>query len=167
MIGGGDWAKDRLIPDILSAFSRGEPVLVRSPHAIRPWQHVLEPLRGYLVLAEKLHAEGVAFAEAWNFGPYPDDARPVAWIAGELARRWGDGASWQISEGEHPHEANYLKLDIAKATHRLDWHPALRLGEALDLIVDWARTRQRGGDMRELTLQQIAHYQARALAARP
>ena len=164
VIGGGDWAKDRLIPDILAGFSRGEPVLVRSPHAIRPWQHVLEPLRGYLVLAEKLYTDGPAFAEAWNFGPLGDDARPVEWIARELANRWGEGAAWRVSGGDHPHEASYLKLDISKAGHRLDWHPALRLSEALDLIVDWARGQQQGRDVRELTLRQIAGYEAKVLS---
>lgn len=161
VIGGGDWAVDRLIPDILAAFARGEPVVLRNPQATRPWQHVLEPLRGYLMLAEKLHTAGPAFAEAWNFGPHTDDARPVEWIVRQLAEKWADGARWQIDDSEHPHEAGYLKLDISKAAHGLNWHPALRLAEALDLIVVWARCQQSGGDLRALTQAQILDYQSR------
>jgi CDP-glucose 4,6-dehydratase len=164
VIGGGDWAKDRLVPDILAAFARKEPVVIRNPRATRPWQHVLEPLRGYLVLAEKLHEHGPEYAEAWNFGPHGDDARPVEWIARELAKRWGDGARWQAGAGEHPHEANYLKLDISKAAARLAWQPTLRLQQALDLVVEWARPRQAGTDLRALTLRQIADYQAQSIA---
>ncbi len=165
VIGGGDWAKDRLIPDILAAFEKAQPVVIRNPHATRPWQHVLEPLRGYLTLAEKLYTAGPAFAEGWNFGPHSDDARPVEWIVGRLAEQWPDGASWQIDPGDHPHEANYLKLDISKAAHRLNWHPAIRLEQALGLIVDWAQARQAGADLRALTQQQIQAYQAQALTS--
>lgn len=167
VIGGGDWAKDRLIPDILAAFEAGKPVPIRNPYATRPWQHVLEPLRGYLTLAEHLYTDGPGFAEGWNFGPYSDDAKPVEWIVRQLAERWGQGASWQIDAGEHPHEAHYLKLDISKAAQRLHWQPTLRLDDALSLIVDWARARQTGADMRALTLAQIATYQAQALASSP
>jgi CDP-glucose 4,6-dehydratase len=165
VIGGGDWARDRLIPDILAAFEAGKQVLIRNPHATRPWQHVLEPLRGYLSLAERLYSDGPAFAEAWNFGPYGDDAKSVEWIVKQLAQRWGQGASWQVDDGEHPHEANYLKLDISKAGQRLHWQPGLRLEEALGLIVDWARARQAGADMQTFTMEQIATYQTLALAA--
>ncbi len=167
VIGGGDWAKDRLIPDILAAFEAGKQVLIRNPHATRPWQHVLEPLRGYLTLAEHLHTEGPAFAEGWNFGPHSDDAKPVEWIVRQLAARWGQGASWHVDAGEHPHEANYLKLDISKAAQRLHWQPVLRLDGALGLIVDWARARQAGADMHAVTLAQIAAYQTLALASSP
>ncbi len=164
VIGGGDWAKDRLIPDILAAFAAGRDVPIRNPHAIRPWQHVLEPLRGYLSLAERLYSEGPAYAEGWNFGPHSDDAKPVEWIVRELAQRWGPGATWQVDAGDHPHEASYLKLDISKAAHALQWHPALRLRQALGLIVEWTREQQRGADMRAVTQAQIAAYQALALA---
>ncbi|MBK6004594.1 CDP-glucose 4,6-dehydratase [Ramlibacter ginsenosidimutans] len=164
VIGGGDWAKDRLIPDILAAFGKGEPVVIRNPSATRPWQHVLEPLRGYLVLAERLYTDGTAYAEGWNFGPWSEDARPVEWITRELAERWGAGARWEVSAGEHPHEANYLKLDISKAGARLQWRPVLRLAEALDLIVQWDRARSSGADLHSLTLTQISDYQSRALA---
>jgi CDP-glucose 4,6-dehydratase len=167
VIGGGDWAKDRLVPDILAAFMKNEPVVIRNPSSTRPWQHVLEPLRGYLTLAEKLHSEGMAFAEGWNFGPHSDDAQPVDWIVQRLAQKWGPEARWELSKGEHPHEANYLKLDISKAAARLKWHPVLRLPEAIDLIVDWSRAQQAGQDLRDVTLQQIATYQSRAVQQRP
>ncbi|WP_332778388.1 CDP-glucose 4,6-dehydratase [Polaromonas sp.] len=167
VIGGGDWAKDRLIPDILAAFEKAQPVVIRNPHATRPWQHVLEPLRGYLTLAEKLYMEGTAFAEGWNFGPHSDDARPVEWIVTQLAQKWSDGASWQIDAGEHPHEANYLKLDISKASHHLNWQPVMRLDQALGLIVDWTREKQAGADLRALTQAQIQACQAQALTSNP
>jgi CDP-glucose 4,6-dehydratase len=167
VIGGGDWAKDRLIPDILAAFEADKQVSIRNPHATRPWQHVLEPLRGYLTLVEHLYTDGPAFAEGWNFGPNSDDAKPVEWIVRQLAQRWGQGASWQVDASNQPHEANYLKLDISKASQRLHWQPALRLNEALGLIVDWVRARQTGADMHAATLAQIAAYQALALASSP
>ncbi len=159
VIGGGDWAQDRLIPDILAAFEQGRHVHIRNPHAIRPWQHVLEPLRGYLTLAERLFEHGPNFAEGWNFGPNDEDTKPVGWIVEQMATRWGQDAQWQIDTGEHPHEANHLKLDISKARSRLDWHPALRLSDALTLIIDWARQRQTGADMRTISLAQIQAYQ--------
>ena len=161
VIGGGDWAADRLIPDILAAFAQGQPVVIRSPRSIRPWQHVLEPLSGYLTLAERLYRDGPAFAEAYNFGPRSDDTQPVEWIVRELAALWGQGASWQLDAGEHPHEATFLKLDISKAAHRLAWHPRLDLRQALQLTVDWTRHRLAGADMRAGTLTQINDYQSR------
>jgi CDP-glucose 4,6-dehydratase len=159
VIGGGDWAEDRLIPDILRAFEQGKVVNIRNPNSIRPWQHVLEPLRGYLTLAEQLYNHGPRFAEGWNFGPNDEDARPVGWIVEKMVKLWGNGASWQNDSGEHPHEANYLKLDISKARKHLAWHPALRLDDALQFIVDWAQQRQAGTDVRQLTLAQINTYQ--------
>lgn len=159
VIGGGDWAQDRLIPDIVAAFEQGKPVHIRNPHSIRPWQHVLEPLRGYLMLAEKLVEDGPAYAEAWNFGPNDEDAKPVGWIVEQMAARWGNGAHWEVDAGEHPHEAGYLKLDISKARSRLHWSPILRLEEALSLIVDWAQQRKTGADARGLTQGQIKSYQ--------
>lgn len=160
VIGGGDWAQDRLIPDILAAFEQGKLVDIRNPHAVRPWQHVLEPLRGYLTLAERLYENGSIYGEGWNFGPSDEDAKPVGWIVEKMAALWGNGANWQIDTGAHPHEAAYLKLDISKARSRLGWHPALRLDEALKLIVDWAKQRQSAADIRALTLAQIAAYQS-------
>ena len=158
VIGGGDWAQDRLIPDILAAFEQGKLVEIRNPQAIRPWQHVLEPLRGYLTLAENLFEQGPHFAEAWNFGPNDEDAKSVGWIVEQMAELWGNDAKWQIDTGAHPHEANYLKLDISKARSRLDWHPALRLTDALKLIIDWSKQRQEGADIRKLTMDQIRTY---------
>ncbi len=160
VIGGGDWAKDRLMPDILTAFEQGRCVNIRNPNAIRPWQHVLEPLRGYLTLAERLYVHGASYAEAWNFGPNDEDAKPVSWIVQQMATLWSGDALWQIDAGEHPHEANYLKLDISKARSRLDWHPTLRLEDALKLIVDWSNQYLAGADMRQFTLAQIHAYQA-------
>ena len=159
VIGGGDWARDRLIPDILAAFEQGRQVEIRHPQAIRPWQYVLEPLRGYLTLAEQLFEHGCRFAEGWNFGPNDEDAKSVGWIVQHLATMWGDNAQWQLDAGQHPHEAHYLKLDISKARSRLHWQPALRLDATLALIVDWAKQRQAGADIRRLSLAQIATYQ--------
>lgn len=167
VIGGGDWAKDRLIPDILAAFGQGRPVVIRNPAAIRPWQHVLEPLRGYLLLAQQLCEEGPDFAEAWNFGPADEDARPVAWIVERMARLWGEQAGWRLDSGAHPHEASYLTLDIAKARHRLGWHPVLGLDQALALTVAWAKQRHAGADVAALTLEQIEAYQVAAESGSP
>jgi CDP-glucose 4,6-dehydratase len=160
VIGGGDWAQDRLIPDILAAFEQGRKVDIRNLHAIRPWQHVMEPLRGYLTLAERLFEQGPSFAEGWNFGPNDEDAKPVGWIVEQMATLWGADARWQVDTSAHPHEAHYLKLDISKARSRLYWHPALSLKDALALIVDWSKQRQAGVNMRQLTLAQLQAYQA-------
>ena len=159
VIGGGDWASDRLIPDILSAFEEGRVLRIRNPNAIRPWQHVLEPLRGYLRLAELLYESGPAYAEGWNFGPNDEDAMTVGWIVDRMAGLWGSEARWEIDQGEHPHEANWLKLDTTKARSRLGWHPALSLDDALALVVAWSRERRGGANVRELTLVQISYYQ--------
>jgi len=158
VIGGGDWAGDRLIPDILRAIVQGAPVNIRSPHAIRPWQHVLEPLSGYLQLAQKLYEEGTAYAEGWNFGPNEEDAKPVQWIVEQLTAAWGEGASWKLDGGEHPHEAHYLKLDCSKAKAQLDWHPKWHLDTTLDAIVEWHRAHRDGKDMQALSLSQIQQY---------
>jgi CDP-glucose 4,6-dehydratase len=160
VIGGGDWTKDRLIPDILAAFEAGNTVKIRNPQAIRPWQHVLEPLRGYLTLAERLYHQGHDYAQGWNFGPNDEDSKPVAWIVDKMAALWGEGVTWQIDSDEHPHEANYLKLDISKARSRLNWNPVLNLTQALELVIDWSQARKSGADMRDYTLLQIQTYQA-------
>ena len=160
VIGGGDWATDRLIPDILAAFERGQPANIRHPNAVRPWQHVLEPLRGYLTLAERLYGDGPGYAQAWNFGPRHEDAKTVGWMVDQMAGLWGEGAQCQTDAGSHPHEAAYLKLDISKAYSRLGWQPALSLTDALKLTLDWARQRQQGANIRQLTLAQIQAYQS-------
>jgi CDP-glucose 4,6-dehydratase len=159
-VGGGDWTADQLIPDLMRAFLAGQPCLIRSPSAIRPWQFVLEPLRGYLDLAERLAEDAVRFASAWNFGPAEADAQPVSWIADELARSWGDRATWSEDRRTHPHETRQLTLDASKAHSLLDWHPVLPLKLALDWIVEWYRAFQVGDDLGTLTRAQIERYEA-------
>ena len=159
VIGGGDWAQNRLVPDILKAFELGKPVRVRNPNAIRPWQHVLEPLRGYLQLAQSLVESGPKFGEAWNFGPQAHDAKTVGWIVQEMCQKWGPSASWVNDEGQHPHEANYLKLDVSKSAAHLNWEPQMGLQQSLNLIIDWHRSFVKNEDMKQLTMQQISQYQ--------
>lgn len=157
VIGGGDWAGDRLIPDFLRAMDKAEMLTIRSPHSTRPWQHVLEPLSGYLTLAEHLHEQGEKFAEAWNFGPLDDDARPVQWIVERLAEMRSD-VKWQLDASLQPHEANYLKLDSSKARKQLHWQPRWRLQTALHKTIDWHEAWKQAKDMRSVTLAQIAEY---------
>ena len=159
VIGGGDWAQDRLIPDIVAAYSQDRAAEIRNPHAIRPWQHVLEPLRGYLMLAQSLYETGTAFAEAWNFGPHDRDSQTVGSIATTMAQQWGENARWNQDAGEHPHEAHHLKLDISKARNRLKWEPKLSLQDALRLVIEWYKHHQRGSDIRAMTTTQIRAYQ--------
>lgn len=159
VIGGGDWARDRLIPDMIRAFTSSRPVHVRNPNAIRPWQHVLEPLSGYLLLAERLVHEGQRYADAWNFGPSEQDARPVEWIVERLASLWGNGASWVLDAEPQVHEAAHLKLDCSKARSLLGWRPKWSLEVALERIVEWHRAEQDGSDMHTFTLNQIKDYQ--------
>ncbi|MDO6764795.1 CDP-glucose 4,6-dehydratase [Agarivorans sp. 1_MG-2023] len=160
VIGGGDWADDRLIPDMLNAFSNNKSVEIRSPYAIRPWQHVLEPLSGYLSIAEHLYEQGCDFAEGWNFGPRDDDAKPVDWIVNQLVSNWGEDASWTLSEGEHPHEAHYLKLDCSKAKMRLGWRAVWGLEFTLTKIVDWQKAWLNESDMKQYTVNEIKEYMA-------
>lgn len=159
VIGGGDWAEDRLVPDIIRAFRDGRPVRIRNPRAIRPWQHVLEPLRGYIAVAESSCEGGNPGAEAWNFGPEQSDAQPVEWIVRQLAADWGNGARWELDELDHPHEAHSLKLDWSKASIRLGWHPWLRLKEALAMTAEWYKLKLDGRDMREISHTQIRNYE--------
>lgn len=159
VIGGGDWAVDRLVPDTLLALGRGEPVQIRNPYSTRPWQHVLEPLSGYLLLAQNLYEQGQDFAEAWNFGPRDEGACTVQWIVDKLCQAWGEGACWQQQQGKHPHEANDLKLEISKAKQRLNWAPRWTLDRALTRIIEWHKAWLDGQDMRSLCLEQIYEYQ--------
>ncbi|MDC0464298.1 CDP-glucose 4,6-dehydratase [Pseudomonadales bacterium] len=159
VIGGGDWGEDRLIPDIFKAFENKEPVMVRNPSATRPWQHVLEPLSGYLVLAERLFNHGEEFADGWNFGPRESDVKPVRNIIEYLVERWGEGASWVHDESEQPHEAQLLKLDISKAKTLLEWSPKWDLITALDSIIEWQKERLKGSDAKEITLEQIYKFE--------
>lgn len=162
VIGGGDWAMDRLLPDIMRALMVGEPVIIRSPRATRPWQHVLEPLSGYIKLAECLSEDGAYFAKAWNFGPNDEDVKPVSWIVEYVTKIWGDGASWQLDGADQPHENTFLKLDCSLAKNQLGWLPRLNLAMALDWIVEWFQGYQQQQDMRALTEQQISRYESEA-----
>jgi CDP-glucose 4,6-dehydratase len=147
------------VPDVIRAVARGEPVLIRNPNAIRPWQHVLEPLSGYLVLAQRLWTGGARFAGGWNFGPADEDARPVRDVVDRITALWGEGARWVADERQHPHEAQYLKLDCSKARQLLGWRPRLRLAEALRWTVEWHRSHKSGADMRKVSVGQISAYQ--------
>jgi CDP-glucose 4,6-dehydratase len=156
VIGGGDWGADRLIPDIMRAAVAGERAEIRNPGAVRPWQHVLNPLSGYLVLAQALFADP-AFATAFNFGPAETDARPVGWIVERLGERW-PGLRWTHDAGPHPHEAHHLKVDSSRARARLGWAPRWDLEEALDSIVAWYGALRDGRDMREVSLAQLEAF---------
>jgi CDP-glucose 4,6-dehydratase len=161
VIGGGDWAEDRLIPDIIRAFMAGQPVIIRHPQAIRPWQHVLEPLSGYLLLAQKLGKNGPQYAEAWNFGPNENDAKPVIWIVDYLTKIWGNNVNWKADiQTKHPHEAHYLKLDCSKAKSKLAWYPKWDIKTALNTTVDWYKAYQQKKDMYLIMVEQIHAYSA-------
>jgi len=159
VIGGGDWALDRLIPDMLRAIGTGNPVQIRNPNAVRPWQHVLEPLSGYLMLAEALHTTGPHYAQGWNFGPHDLDAKPVEWIIERLTQTWGEGAAWELDGVPQPHEATYLKLDCSKARAALGWQPRWNIGQTIEKIVEWHKACDEGADMHQMTLAQINTYQ--------
>ena len=159
VIGGGDWAQDRLVPDILRAFEAAQPVIIRNPQAVRPWQLVLEPLSGYLTLAQKLAGPGgEAFAQGWNFGPSASDTRPVEWIVDQMIRRWGSGAAWRQDTVVGPHEAHFLSLDCLKAHRDLHWRPIWPLDKAIEKIIDWHRSFVSQTPMREETVKQISQY---------
>jgi CDP-glucose 4,6-dehydratase len=157
VIGGGDWGEDRLVPDIMRAALADEPARVRNPNSIRPWQHVLNPLSGYLVLAQALH-ESVEHATGWNFGPAEEDARPVGWLVERLAELWPSELRWTLDDGPHPHEARYLKLDSSRARMRLGWRPQVGLPQALASIVEWYQALREGSDMHAVTLGQIEAF---------
>lgn len=158
VIGGGDWAKNRLIPDCVNALIKKEKIKVRNPQSIRPWQHVLEPLSGYLLLAQRLYEDGPDFAEAWNFGPNDSDSKPVEWIVQKICGKWGSTAGYEVDKENHPHEAHYLKLDCSKAKARLLWQPNWDLEQALEKIIEWVHAYQAKADMREFCLKQIREY---------
>jgi CDP-glucose 4,6-dehydratase len=158
VIGGGDWANDRLIPDFIKAINKGESIIIRSPYAIRPWQHVLEPLAGYLILAKNLFENGVEFADAWNFGPEDTDAKNVQFIIEKICKLWGHGASSEIDNKSQLHEAHYLKLDCSKAKAKLNWFPKWNIERALISIVEWNKAFINKDNMFDVTNQQIADY---------
>ncbi|SDH62598.1 CDP-glucose 4,6-dehydratase [Propionivibrio dicarboxylicus] len=158
VIGGGDWAKDRLLPDFLRALDAGHELVIRSPRATRPWQHVLEPLSGYLCLAEQLFLHGESAAGAWNFGPADADTRPVGWIVEYLCSRIA-GSAWRCEDAS-VHEATSLKLDSAKARAHLNWVPRWNIATALDMTIEWHKAWKRGEDMKAYSLSQIHQYEA-------
>ncbi len=160
VIGGGDWTKDQLIPDIFRALLAEKSIRLRSPKSVRPWQFVLEPIDGYLTLAEHLWNGGTDFAEAWNFGPSYDDAKPVEWIAEKINQMWGGKHRIEFEPAVQPHEAGYLKLDASKATARLHWKPMLRLSQGLEWVTEWYQAYHKKDNVSDLTRQQIARYAA-------
>ena len=160
VIGGGDWAKDRIVVDAVRAFSKGMPLRVRNPGASRPWQHVLDPLCGYLTLCKRLYEEPGAFSDAWNFGPENTDTRSVADIADSVTELWGEGASWRTDQKDHPHEAHHLKLDCSKAIAMLGWRPVWNLDNTLKNTIDWYRTYFNARtNMKDYTFRQIESYE--------
>lgn len=159
VIGGGDWSEDRLIPDIMRCMMQNNAIKIRLPNSIRPWQHVLEPLSGYLQLAQMLYTDGSNYAGGWNFGPADEDVKPVHWIVDKLIDDWGHTRSWELIENNHLHEAHYLKLDCSKARMSLNWQPKWGLDEALNAIVIWYKAYQSGVNMQDETLRQISQYE--------
>lgn len=158
VMGGGDWAEDRLIPDIIAGCINKKPISIRYPYALRPWQHVLEPLSGYLLLAQRLYESPSEYAESFNFGPNDDDVKPVRFIADTIIQLWNNGTEWIHEAGQHPHEASHLKLECAKAKSKLKWQPRWNLEKGLQETVSWYRAYQAGEDMQEVTLEQIKHF---------
>jgi len=158
VIGGGDWANDRLIPDFIRAILNSERILIRNPGSIRPWQYVLEPLMGYLMLSERLYTMGDSFSESWNFGPNDDDAKSVRWIVENLCNKWGNDACFEVDNKPNPHEATYLKLDCSKAREKINWTPRWNINMALDSIVEFAKSYQHKEDIRTLCYNQINRY---------
>jgi len=157
VIGGGDWADDRLIPDILRSFEKNKPVVIRNPKATRPWQHVLEPLSGYLVLAQKMYNNHKEYAEGWNFGPREEDVKPVDWILDKMISKWPD-SSWELDQNSNPHEADFLKLDISKAESKLGWKPVWELSHTIDKIISWHKAWLYKEDMQAVCLAEIEEY---------
>ncbi len=155
VVGGGDWATDRLVPDAIRSFIAGDPVRIRNPHAVRPWQHVLDALNGYLLLSENLVRHGHSFAGGWNFGPDRREFLPVSSLVTKLAEKWSDQASWTTAEGNHPHEASFLGLDCSKARSRLDWRPLMDTDKTIDLCVQWHKALAAGENMRAVTVAQL------------
>ncbi|WP_441972185.1 CDP-glucose 4,6-dehydratase [Paenibacillus sp. 2KB_20] len=165
VIGGGDWAEDRLIPDLMKALANGELIKIRNPEAVRPWQHVLEPLSGYLLLCQQLYLEGQEYAQAWNFGPQDRDARSVQWIVTQMLSKWPhQHPGYQVVNLNSKHEANMLKLDCSKASHELNWNPRWTLEQALDVTIQWFEEYLQGKDVRELCKRQIAEYEREGLS---
>ena len=161
VIGGGDWAGDRLVPDIIRAIVANEKVVIRSPNSIRPWQYVLEPLSGYLTLAEQLYTHGIEYSGAWNFGPHDVDVKPVDWVVNTLVKHWGDNARYLVNETKaNLHEAHYLKLDCSKAHSLLGWQPQWSIGKTIEKITSWHKAHLAGENMQAYTVNEINAYTA-------
>jgi CDP-glucose 4,6-dehydratase len=158
VIGGGDWAQDRLVPDIIRSIEKTAEIIIRYPQALRPWQHVLEPLQGYLQLAEKMYHQPAQYGEAWNFGPSEADVRSVQWLVEKIIQIWNTSITWKTTAEQQLHEAGYLKLDSSKAKTRLAWQPRWEINKALRETVQWYKAYQSGANMREITLSQIKQY---------
>lgn len=158
VIGGGDWAVDRLIPDCIKTLLRGEKIKIRNPYAIRPWQHVLDPLSGYLLLAEKLYSDGKEYSEGWNFGPDDDGGKNVEWVVNHLCSKWGEGAAYEIENGNHLHEARQLRLDCSKAKFKLGWYPKWNTECAIDKVIEWTQAYQSNSDLMAVSMKQIDEY---------
>ena len=158
VIGGGDWAKDRLIPDIMKGILKKESIKIRNPNFVRHWQHVLDPLNGYMMLAEKMWDKGEKFAESWNFGPIDDNAKPVSWILEKFNTLWNNGIKWELDEKEYNHENNFLRLDSSKSNTRLGWNSKIELEMAVKLIVEWYSKFKTGENMREVSKEQIRFF---------
>ncbi|MBR0856687.1 CDP-glucose 4,6-dehydratase [Bradyrhizobium liaoningense] len=164
VFGGGDWARDRLVPDAMQAFLAGEALRIRNPNSVRPWQHALDPVLGYLTLVERLASDD-RFIGGWNFGPDAASEVPVGTVVDHLIALWGDGARWTADAGPHPHEASYLRLDCAKARTELRWTPRLDLAQGLRLTVDWYKALREGRDLRKFSLDQLDQVAGAAQAA--
>jgi CDP-glucose 4,6-dehydratase len=159
VIGGGDWSADRLIPDIIKAVLNDTTLIIRNPNAVRPWQHVLEPLNGYLVLVEKLWTQGLQFEGGWNFGPIDDDCKPVDWILKTLNGLWEGDIQWELDTAENPSEASFLKVDSSKARNLLGWSTKLSVNQALAWVVEWYQGYLNQQNMRRLSWEQIQRYE--------
>jgi CDP-glucose 4,6-dehydratase len=159
VIGGGDWAKDRLIPDCIQSLLTEKPIFIRNPQSIRPWQHVLEPLSGYVCLARNLYESGIQYSGAWNFGPEDRDAKSVEWIVQKMCEKWNSCQGYIIDGSNHPHEASYLKLDCSKAKMQLNWSPRWDLNQALDHIIEWTQAYKNVHDLRSVCFDQIQKYE--------
>ena len=157
VIGGGDWAEDRLIPDIFKNILVNKPIKIRNPDSIRPWQFILDALHGYLLLIEKLWDDGIKYSGAWNFGSM-EDARTVSWITKKLSELWDINIDWEFEKKDHKHEANYLELDCSKSSRMLGWKPKMDLNMTLEWIVDWYKQYQQKNDIRPFTEKQIEKY---------
>ena len=158
VIGGGDWALDRIVPDCIKAWSKNEMVEIRNPKSTRPWQHVLEPLSGYVILAEHMVRDGTAFSQAWNFGPNYDDVKSVEWVVNRMLELWNSGNGWLDSSGNHPHEANLLQLECSKAKSKLNWSPLWNLETTLIKVYEWSSAKENGLSPREISEKQILEY---------